>query len=153
MLNIIISPYSRPMRNGNKNPKNYPWWSEVVKKLRERGHHVTQVGVRGEESLDADEIVFNAPLKKLTVMLKECDTWASVDNFFQHLAHLQRKPGVVLFGQSDPNIFGHGENRNLLKDKKYLREKQFDIWEVITATDAAFVTPDEVVEALTGAKG
>jgi hypothetical protein len=53
-----------------------------------------------------------------------------------------------VFGQSDPNIFGHPENINLLKDRKYLREKQFWIWEQAEFIEEAFVTPDVVIDAL-----
>jgi ADP-heptose:LPS heptosyltransferase len=138
------------MRNGVANAKNYPWWKEVIAKLREKGCHVTQVGVAGETAFDVDEVVNGAKLKVLEKMLTECDTWGSVDNFFQHLAHLQRKPGVVVFGRSNPDIFGHSENKNLLKDRSNLREKQFDIWETCIASDDVFVSPDVVVDALMG---
>lgn len=148
---IIISPYSRPMRNGAKNAKNYPWWNEVIAKLKENDCFVTQVGVAGEIPLEGvDEVKNNLPLKELEAMIASYDTWCSVDNFFQHLAHLQKKPGVVLFGQSNPEIFGHSENKNLLKDKNNLREKQFDIWEACVANDDVFVSPDVVVNALMG---
>jgi ADP-heptose:LPS heptosyltransferase len=147
---IIISPYSRPMRNGKANAKNYPWWKEVISKLREKGCYVIQVGVVGEVAFDVDEVVNNSKLKVLEKMIEDCDVWCSVDNFFQHLAHLQRKPGVVIFGRSNPDIFGHPENKNLVKDKANLREKQFDIWETVEASDDVFVSPDVVVEALIG---
>lgn len=150
MRKIIISPYSRAMRNGNANAKNYPWWKEVIAMLREKGCHVTQVGLSGEVSFDVNEVVNGAKLKTLEKMIAECDVWCSVDNFFQHLAHLQRKPGVVIFGRSNPDIFGHSENKNLLKDRNNLREKQFDIWEACPANDDVFVSPDVVVNALMG---
>jgi len=72
----------------------------------------------------------------------------SVDSFFQHYCWSLGKPGVVLWGQSDPVIFGHPENVNLLKDRDYLREKQFWLWEQCGFRAEAFVTPDEVLEAL-----
>lgn len=151
MKKIIISPYSRALRNGKNNPKNYPWWNEVVALLKEKGGRVIQVGTKGEKPLEGVETVeFNLPLKELRDMLDECDTWASVDNFFQHLAFLHGKPGVVVFGQSNPLIFGHPQNKNLLKDPKYLREKQFDIWESCQYLNEAFVSPDIVVAALLG---
>lgn len=149
MLKIVISPYSRPMRNGTKNPKDYPYWQEVVDALALEGAKITQVGVPGEVILNGvADFKLGLPLKKLSEMIADCDIWCSVDNFFQHLAHLQKKPGVVLFGQSDPLIFGHPENKNLLKDRKYLREKPFDIWEATPATDDAFVTADKVIDAI-----
>jgi hypothetical protein len=58
------------------------------------------------------------------------------------------KPGIVLWGQSDPLIFGHPENNNLLKDRKYLREKQFWWWEQCDYNAEAFVRPEEIIKHL-----
>ena len=148
MSKIIISPYSRLLRNGKPNPKNYPFWAELIQLLREKDIYVIQVGVKGEEEFDVDEVLFNEPLKKLVVLLNECDHWISVDNFFQHLAYVNNKPGFVLFGQSDPNIFGHKENINILKDRKYLRPLQFDIWERTDQIDECFVEPEIIMERI-----
>ena len=43
---IIISPYSKPLRNGLNNPKNYPYWKELISLINEE---IIQVGVDGEE--------------------------------------------------------------------------------------------------------
>ena len=118
---IIISPYSKFMRNGAKHPKNYPFWDEVLKHIKEP---VVQVGVEGETQITQD-FRKNIPLPQLGELVKECKTWMSCDSFFQHFCWDLGKPGVVVFGQSDPNIFGHPENINLLKDRSYLRDKQF----------------------------
>jgi len=93
MSKVIISPYSRVLRNGKPNPKNYPYWLELIKLLREKNMYVIQVGVKGEdELLGVDETQFSLPLKDLTSLLKECDHWISVDNFFQHMAYAHDKP-------------------------------------------------------------
>ncbi len=54
----------------------------------------------------------------------------------------------MLFGISDPIIFGHPENVNLLRDRKYLRPHQYDLYYVNEYCNEAFVTPEEVVKAL-----
>ena len=141
---IIISPYSKFMRNGAKHPKNYPYWEEVLKHVNEP---VIQVGVDGETQLVSD-FRKNLPLYELEKLVKECKTWLSCDSFIQHFCWDLGKPGIVVFGQSDPNIFGHPENINLLKDRKYLREKQFWIWEQAEFIEEAFVSPDVVIDAL-----
>jgi len=146
MKTIIVSPFSRKMRSGvTNNPKDYPKWVEVIKGLKEEGYKVIQVGVVGEELLGADEVRFNLPLKDLSQLIKESHTWISIDNFFQHLAYLIGKKGVVIFGQSDPNIFGHKQNINLLKDRKYLRERQFQNWEAATYRADVFVEPVDII--------
>jgi len=132
------------MRNGARHPKNYPYWEEVLRQIKEP---VVQVGVEGETQLLPD-FRKNLSLPQLAELVNECKTWMSCDSFFQHFCWDLGKPGIVVFGQSDPNIFGHPENINLLKDRKYLREKQFWIWEQAEYIEDAFVGPDVVVEAL-----
>lgn len=141
---IILSPYSKFMRNGQKHPKNYPYWKEVLARVKEP---VIQVGIEGETQL-VNDFRKNLPFNELAKLVHECKTWMSCDSFFQHFCWDLGKPGIVLFSQSDPNIFGHVENINLLKDRKYLREKQFWIWEQAEYKEEAFVSPDFVVEAL-----
>lgn len=132
------------MRNGKQHPKNYPYWEEVISKIKEP---LIQVGVTGEHQL-VDDFRKNLPFNELSSLVDQCKTWLSVDSFFQHFCWDLGKPGVVVFGQSDPNIFGHPENINLLKDRKYLREKQFWIWEQAEYNQDAFVPPDTVLAAL-----
>ena len=55
------------------------------------------------------------------------------------------KHGVVLWSLSDPAIFGYEENLNLLKDRAYLRAKQFRVWEEQSCVPDAWLEPDEVV--------
>jgi len=148
MKRILISPYSKAMRNGKRNPKNYPYWETVISMLQRKKIHVVQIGVKGEEKLGANECVFDKSFDELAEMVKVCKTWASVDNFFQHFCYLHDKPGVVVFGRSDPNIFGHKTNDNLLKDRIYLREKQFNFWEQIEYSDECFVDPLLVVDTI-----
>jgi len=149
-MKVIISPYSRRMRNGNRNPKNYPYFEEVVKQLRKQGVYVIQIGIKGEKELGANKTLFNKPLKELVALLNKCDKWISVDNFFSHLAYLHNKPGVVIFGQSDPEIFGHDFNTNLLKDKKYLRPLQFAPWEDVIYSTECFVDASVVINKIIG---
>lgn len=141
---IIISPFAKFMRNGQQHPKNYPYWNEVLSHIDE---DVIQVGVEGQEQI-APSMLKNLQLNELGELVKQCKTWISVDSFFQHFCWDLKKYGIVIFGQSDPNIFGHPENINLLKDRKYLREKQFWIWEQAEYNPDSFVRPEAVLFAL-----
>lgn len=141
---IIIAPWSKPLRNGNNNPKNYPFWTEVVAKLPEP---VIQVGTEGETQL-VEDFRKNLRLVDLAALIQQCTTWASVDTFFQHYAWSLNKPGVVIWGQSDPNIYGHSSNTNLLKGREYLTPNQFLMWEMIPYRDDCWVEPNVVVDAL-----
>jgi ADP-heptose:LPS heptosyltransferase len=142
---IIISPWAKKLRNGKNNPKNYPWWKELVSLIDEP---IVQVGVDEEEQL-VEDFRKNLSITELETLINSSRTWISVDSFFQHLAWDLGKPGIVLWGQSDPNIFGHSENINLLKNRKYLREKQFWWWEQCEYNADAFVTPEEVLKHIT----
>jgi ADP-heptose:LPS heptosyltransferase len=147
---ILISPYSKPMRNGTNSPKNYPYWPEVVSALN--GDEVVQIGAGDEKPLAVGKSSFkfikNLPLARIEDLVRQCRVWVSVDNFLPHLAHHVGKPGIVLWGQSDPNVFGYPENANLLKDRKYLRGDQFMIWEACEYKAEVFVVPEVVINAI-----
>lgn len=145
---ILISPFSRKLRNNQNNPKNYPHWRKVVEILRSSGIKIIQVGEAGEELIGANDVAHNLPLEKLKELVLACDTWASVDNFFHHFCALNKKPGVVLFGKSDPIIYGHSCNVNLLKDRKYLRKYQYDIWEAESYAPEVFVDANDVCKSI-----
>ena len=141
---IIVAPYAQKLRNGKNNPKNYPCWPELISLINEP---IVQIGIEGEAKL-VEDFRKNLPLNELKSLVLECRTWISVDSFFQHFAWDLNKPGIVLWGQSDPLIFGHPENTNLLKDRKYLREKQFWWWEQCDYNAEAFVKPEEIIKYL-----
>jgi len=130
--------------NGRENPKNYPYWKEVIDQINEP---IIQVGVDGETQL-VDDFRKNLPLSELKQLLQQCRTWISCDSFFQHLGYIEKKPGIVLWSVSDPLIFGHPENVNLIKSRDYLAKDQFLWWEDQEYKHDAFVDPDEVVKAL-----
>jgi len=141
---ILISPFAKAMRDGKPHPKNYPWWPEVIAKIDEE---VIQVGIEGELQL-VPTFHKGLSLTELGELVQQCTTWLSVDTFLQHFCWDLQKPGIVIFGQSDPIIFGHPENINLLEDRKYLREKQFWLWEQISYNDECWVTPNKVLAEL-----
>jgi len=139
---ILIAPWSKPLRNGQTNPKNYPYWRELVTLLPQP---VVQVGVEGELQL-VEDFRKNLTLQDLAKTIRECTTWASVDTFFQHYAWSQGKKGVVIWGQSDPRIYGHEENDNLIKDYSFLTPNQFLMWEMIPYREDCWVEPKIVAQ-------
>jgi len=141
---IIISPYAKPLPKGGVNPKNYPYWTELLKLIREP---VIQVGVDGEQQLTQD-FRKNLSLSDLAILVSQCRTWISCDSFFQHFCWDLGKPGIVLWGQSDPLIYGHPENINLLKDRSYLYHNQFLSWDLIPMRQDCFVEPERVLAHL-----
>ncbi len=142
---IVIHPFAKPLQNDGVNPKNYPYWQELIALINEP---IVQVGVDGEQQLVSD-FRKGLSIQELKQLLAECQTWIAVDSFFQHLAWSVEKPGIVLWSVSDPNIFGHTENINLLKDRSYLAKNQFLWWDYTPYNSEAFVKPEEVVYHLT----
>lgn len=139
---IIISPFSKALPNGKENPKNYPYWEELISLIDEP---IVQIGIEGERQLVSDFRV-SLPIADLKALLKECKTWISCDSFFQHLGWLEKKQGIVLWSVSDPLIFGHPENINLLKDRSYLAPNQFLWWQAYEHNKDSFVEPQEVLQ-------
>lgn len=141
---LIIAPYAKKLKTGTENPKNYPYWKELIAMIDDP---IVQVGVEGEEQLVPD-FRKNLSIKELRKLIQACDTWISCDSFMQHLAWDEGKKGIVLWSVSDPNIYGHPENINLLKDRKYLAENQFYYWELQKYEPDSFIDPAEVKVAL-----
>lgn len=141
---IIISPYAKKLINGKQNPKNYAYWKELIPLISD---DIVQVGVDGEEQL-VEDFRKNLPLSELRELIAQCRIWIGVDSFFQHLAWDCKKQGIVLWSVSDPNIFGHPENINLLKSRDYLAPNQFLWWDFTEYNPDAFVSPEEVLKFL-----
>jgi len=141
---IIISPYAKKLINGKQNPKNYPYWKELIKLIDEP---IIQIGIEGEEQLVPD-FKKNLPISELRQLIAQCRTWIGCDSFFQHLAWEAGKQGIVLWSVSDPLIFGHTENINLLKSRDYLAQNQFLWWDATEYNPDAFVKPEEVIKLL-----
>ena len=148
-MKILIAPYSKVMRNGEENPKNYPYWTDVVKSLIDKDNIVIQLQFNNEKPIDGiKSLVAYSSLKVVETLVDDCDTFISIDNFLPHLAHYRKKYGVVIWGKSDPTLFGYPEHTNLLKDRKYLRAHQFETWEAETFDPKVFVEPQIVVGAV-----
>ena len=141
---ILIHPYAKALQNGKRNPKNYPYWKELLELINEP---IVQIGVEGEEQLVSD-FRKNLTMLELRQLVKDCRTWIGVDSFFQHLAWSEGKPGIVLWSVSDPLIFGHAENINLLKDRSTLAPNQFLWWDFTEYNPNAFTDPKEVIKWL-----
>ena len=137
---IIIHPFAKPLRNGKTNPKNYPYWAKLIALINEP---IIQIGVEGEEQLVYD-FRKNLSIPELRKLIQECRIWIGVDSFFQHLAWDEEKSGIVLWSVSDPLIFGHPENTNLLENRDNLSKNQFLWWEATEHNPSYFVKPEIV---------
>jgi ADP-heptose:LPS heptosyltransferase len=141
---IIISPFAKKLTNGKENPKNFPYWKELIAMIDEP---IIQIGITGEPQLVPD-FKQNLPITELKKLLKDCRTWIGCDSFFQHLAWSEGKSGVVIWSVSDPLIYGHPENINLLKDRSCLAINQFLWWEATEFDADKFLTAEQVFQAI-----
>ena len=86
-MKILISPYSQKLPVDKPNPKNYPYWEQVVKLIRQKSSdiEIIQVGVKEEKIIEGvSSVAHNFSQKELLELAKTCNAWLSVDNFFQH---------------------------------------------------------------------
>ena len=115
---------------GNKNAKYYPYWDQLT------DHDIKVMG----DNLSNQEIID---------LINWCDKWISTDTFIQHFVKYHNlKPGIVIWGKSDPKVFGYDTNINLLKDPKYLRPFQFRYWKDEPIDENAFVSIDVLQQAI-----
>lgn len=144
---ILVSPWARNTTEGKPSPKNYSHWKDVVDGLSKAGHELVQVSCSGEPDVQGTRRANDLPFGQIAELLKTCETWLAPDNFLPHLAWTIGQPGVVIFGPSSPDIFGHPENINLLKDRRFLRVRQFGLWSQENPNPDAFVAPEIVISA------
>jgi ADP-heptose:LPS heptosyltransferase len=146
---ILISPWSRITTEGAPSPKNYPHWEAVVGGLLKAGYEVAQLSRSGEPDIQGvTRRMDDLTLQEIGALIATSETWIAVDNFLPHMAWTLNQPGVVIFGLSDPDIFGHPGNINLLKSRHFLRTRQFGLWSQEKPNPEAFVSPEIVIRAV-----
>lgn len=144
---ILISPWSRPRTDGKQNAKNYPYWQELVDLLVE-DYDIVQLVHGDERRLQNIGYECNVSLPGIEHLVKTYDTFICVDNFLQHLAHYISRRGFVLYGVSDPSLFGYDTNINIYAGRKYFRLYQFQTWNEVEFNAEAFVNPNRVFEII-----
>ena len=55
--------------NGKENPKNYPYWEELIQRIP-KNIHIVQVGIEGEKQL-VDDFRKNLPISELKKLIKQ----------------------------------------------------------------------------------
>ena len=145
---ILFAPYSArsPSLNGQSSPKDYPHARQLAE-LLEKDYELVQVGGNGDEQV-AKDFRPNLSFNDLGKLIDASQTGICVDSYLQHYYWYRDRKAIVLFGISDPLIFGHSENLNLLVDRGFLRPNQFDLYYLNQYNPEAFVSPEEVLAAL-----
>lgn len=147
-MRILFAPFAArsPSLKGNPSPKDYPWPRELAE-LLEKEHELIQVGGNGDEKI-AKDFRKNLSFTEVSNLIRQSDTGVCVDSYLQHHFWYAGRIAVVVFGISDPIIFGHPENINLLKDRKFLRPNQFDLYYLDQYRPDSYVPPQEILTAI-----
>ena len=152
MKTVVFSPYAAKLRSGKTNAKNYPWWRELISLLKEKGFYIIQIGVAGEQRIEgSNEFKQNLSFNELEALVTKDETLIfSVDSFLPHFCRSVGRGCIVIWGKSDPNVFGYPENLNLLKSRKCLRNAhdQWVYWEDVPFDENVFLRPTEIIKRI-----
>ncbi len=147
-MTLLYAPFAAraPSLGGKPSPKDYPWPQELAAKLQEN-HEVIQVAGNDDPQVVSD-VRRNLTFDEVGKLIGQSDGGICVDSYLQHHFWFVGRRAIVLFGISDPVIFGHPEHLNLLRDRSFLRPQQYDLYYVNQYAPEAFVKPEEVIEAV-----
>lgn len=99
-------------------------WHSLVEKLINQGIFVIQVGrlneiyIRGAYSLLG--LLTN---EQLVMLITKSRVVITVDNSIMHISYMVQTPAVVLWGPTDPDIYGYGNQVNLRGPRDHCRIK------------------------------
>src|SRR3989338_4160 len=100
-------------------------WIDLVQLLRKEGLFVLQLGkhqdthIKGAYSL----LGVTSPAQAIGLACR-CSAIVTVDNFFVHVAHLVGVPAVVVWGPTDPHVYGYPEQIHLKGSREYCQERE-----------------------------
>ena len=146
-IKILMAPFCKPRHDGKMNAKNYPYWNEVLLEIAPV-YDITQIVYGSEQWLKGVGYADNLSLNHTEHLMRETNMFLCIDTYLQHMGHFLGKPGVVIFGPSDPALFGYKDNINLYVDGKYFRPHQYQTWNEWDFNKDAFVLPDVVINAV-----
>ena len=90
-------------------------WNELIRIMPE--YTFIQVGLEDEEPLDnCVNFLGKTTVREVAALVKHAGLFVGVESFVAHTTNAFDVPGVVLFGDSSPSIWGHKNNINLYKN-------------------------------------
>ncbi|MFT7032460.1 MAG: ADP-heptose:LPS heptosyltransferase [Cyclobacteriaceae bacterium] len=72
-----------------------------------------QLGVMKEPPIRGAVDLRGLKMRDSMSVVSLSDLFVGIDSFLSHVATALKIPGVVLFGATPPDVFGHEENENL----------------------------------------
>jgi ADP-heptose:LPS heptosyltransferase len=102
--NIVIAAGSDSPRK----TMNLDRWRLLIKQLKGDGFFVIQTGRLREEYIrNSYSLLGLTSPGELIGIIRRVDMVITIDSFAMHAAHLAGTPAVVLWGPTDPEIYGH----------------------------------------------
>jgi ADP-heptose:LPS heptosyltransferase len=119
---VVIQPFGGydPLQH-KKITSNKDWddnnkWYGVIQALVNRGYEVVQLGAIGEYIFpNVTSFVGHASIRESFALIKYCDFFISVDTYAIHVAKAFKKPGIVLWGRTNPYRVGYTDHYNIYK--------------------------------------
>lgn len=119
--NEFVAQYKNPIgiNPTSRTTKNQEWlidrWEKIVEELPD--YTFLQLGLMDEEPIKgAIDLRGKLTVREVMAVFKYLKGYVGVESFFGHLASAADIPAVILFGPSNPVIWGHKSNRNIYKN-------------------------------------
>jgi ADP-heptose:LPS heptosyltransferase len=89
-------------------------WEALVRSMPD--HTFLQIGLPNEAKVEsAVDLRGKVSFREALALIKHADSFLGIDSSFAHATNAFNIPGVVLFGATNPEIWGHPNNINLYK--------------------------------------
>lgn len=89
-------------------------WNELIASMP--GYNFVQVGLKSEPELkQVVDLRGKLSFRESMLIIKHAKSYVGVDSACGHVTNAFNIPGVILFGPSQPGIWGHKNNINLYK--------------------------------------
>jgi ADP-heptose:LPS heptosyltransferase len=116
----ILAPYRNPViihiTSKCSANQNWPMWRWEAFVKENAGYTFVQVGLADEQAVPgAIDLRGNTTLRESVALLKHAKSFVGVVSFLSHATSATGTRGVVLFGPSAPEVWGHSNNRNLTR--------------------------------------
>ncbi|MBU1202247.1 MAG: 4Fe-4S cluster-binding domain-containing protein [Nanoarchaeota archaeon] len=103
----------------SKCSKNQEWMTEKWEELVKKNSDITfiQLGLKDEPAVKgAVDLRGKTSIREAMALVKNAKGFVGVDSFLAHAAAAFKTSSVVLFGPSNPTIWGYSQNINIYKD-------------------------------------
>jgi hypothetical protein len=107
--NVLVSPFSDSPRK----VMSLGRWEALLELLKGEDRLFIQVGRSGEPHVrGAYSIAGLTSPRQILSLVARADLVIGHDSFLMHAAHLHRKPAIILWGPTDPAVYGYDEQNH-----------------------------------------